>query len=80
MRNNIESLSYLKRYRKPEDERLVIVEITEKEIALREKAEQIPYQLVGQLNKRRELFTEQEVKTFKEQLYKLLEALEQTKA
>ncbi len=73
----LEAMGYLERYRKPEDERLVMISLTDKGISLREEAEKIPHQMSDQLNKGKTLFTEKEVKVLKEQLYKLLQALEQ---
>lgn len=72
----LEAAGYLKRYRKPEDERLLVVAITEDGLALREEAEKIPGELAGCLAQKGELFTMEEVQKLKEQLYAIIRALE----
>lgn len=72
----LEAAGYLKRYRKPEDERLLVVTITEDGIALRKKAEQIPHQMGCLVNQKGELFTMEEAKALKAQLYRILQKLE----
>ena len=53
----LEALGYVKRYRKPEDERVVVVEITPQGTALRKTAEQVPYAMGCLLNQKGALFT-----------------------
>ena len=72
----LESMGYVTRSRKPEDERVVIVEITPEGQALREKAEKVPYAMGCLVNRKGELFTPEEVETLKKQLYRLIHALE----
>jgi DNA-binding MarR family transcriptional regulator len=72
----LEAAGYLKRYRKPEDERLLVVAITEDGLALREEAEKIPGELAGCLTQKGELFTMEEAQKLKEQLYAIIRALE----
>lgn len=71
----LEALGYLHRYRKPNDERLVMVSITEEGMALRKKAEHIPHDMGCLINRHGELFTMDEVEKLKEQLYKIIDAL-----
>ena len=71
----LEAMGYLRRYRNPDDERLVMVSITDKGMELRQKAEQIPHEMGCLLNKNGELFTMDEVETLKQQLYKIIDAL-----
>lgn len=72
----LENMGYVTRFRKPEDERVVIVEITPEGQALREKAEKVPYAMGCLVNRKGELFTPEEVETLKKQLYRLIHALE----
>ena len=72
----LENMGYVTRSRKPEDERVVIVEITPEGQALREKAEKVPYAMGCLVNRKGELFTPEEVETLKKQLYRLIHALE----
>lgn len=72
----LENMGYVTRSRKPEDERVVIVEITPEGQALREKAEKVPYAMGCLVNRKGELFTPKEVETLKKQLYRLIHALE----
>lgn len=72
----LENMGYVTRSRKPEDERVVIVEITPEGQALREKAEKVPYAMGCLVNRKGELFTSEEVETLKKQLYRLIHALE----
>ena len=69
-------MGYLKRRRKADDERVVVVEITQEGEALREEAEKIPYEMGCLVNKKGTLFTLEETETLKEQLYRILQALE----
>ena len=72
----LEGMGYLTRSRKPEDERVVVVEITKEGIELREKAEKVPYAMGCLINRKGELFTPEEVTDLKKQLYRILHALE----
>ena len=72
----MESMGYLKRRRKADDERVVVVEITQDGEALREEAEKIPYAMGCLVNKKGTLFTLEEAEALKEQLYRILRALE----
>ena len=72
----LEAMGYLKRYRNPEDERVLMVSITDKGKALRKEAEKVPYQMGGLVNQKGELFSMEEVKKLKEQLYQIIHALE----
>ena len=72
----LEGMGYLTRSRKPEDERVVIVEITKEGMELRKKAEKVPYDMKCLINRKGELFTPEEAAALKEQLYRILHALE----
>ena len=72
----LEGMGYLTRSRKPEDERVVVVEITKEGIELREKAQKVPYAMGCLINRKGELFTPEEVTDLKKQLYRILHALE----
>ncbi|MCI2098468.1 MAG: MarR family transcriptional regulator [Succiniclasticum sp.] len=72
----LEALGYVKRYRKPEDERVVVVEITPQGTALRKTAEQVPYAMGCLLNQKGALLTPEEVEDLRKKLYRILHALE----
>ena len=72
----LEAMGYLKRYRNPEDERILMVSITDEGKALRQEAENIPYQMGCLVNQKGELFSGEEVGTLKEQLYQIINTLE----
>lgn len=72
----LEAMGYLKRYRNPEDERILMVSITDEGRALRQEAENIPYQMGCLVNQKGELFSGEEVGTLKEQLYQIIHTLE----
>lgn len=73
----LEALGYVKRYRKPEDERVVVVEITPQGTALRKTAEQVPYAMGCLLNQKGALLTTpEEVEDLRKKLYRILHALE----
>lgn len=72
----LEAMGYLKRYRNPEDERIMMVSITDEGKALRQEAENIPYQMGCLVNQKGELFSGEEVGTLKEQLYQIIHTLE----
>lgn len=69
---SIEGKGYIKRYRSSEDERVLIVELTEVGAELRKKAINIPYQMISKVKN----LTRDETKTFMSLLYKLLENAE----
>lgn len=72
----LEAQGYVKRYRKPDDERVVVVEITPDGMALREKALKVPQAMGCLINRKGPLFTAEEVADLKEKLYRILHALE----
>ena len=72
----LEALGYVKRSRKPEDERVVVVEITPQGTALRKTAEQVPYAMGCLLNQKGALLTPEEVEDLRKKLYRILHALE----
>lgn len=72
----LEAMGYLKRYRNPEDERILMVSITDEGKALRQEAENVPYQMGCLVNQKGELFSGEEVGTLKEQLYQIIHTLE----
>ena len=72
----LEAMGYLKRYRNPEDERILMVSITDEAKALRQEAEKIPYQMGCLVNQKGELFSGEDVGTLKEQLYQIIHTLE----
>lgn len=72
----LEAMGYLKRYRNPEDERILMVSITDEGKALRQEAEKIPYQMGCLVNQKGELLSGEEVGKLKEQLYQIIHTLE----
>ena len=72
----LEAMGYLKRYRNPEDERILMVSITDNGKALRKNAEKVPYQMGCLVNQEGELFSSEEVSKLKEQLYQIIHTLE----
>ena len=72
----LEAMGYVKRYRKPDDERVVVVEITPAGLALRDKALQVPHAMGCLINRKGPLFTAEEVADLKEKLYRILHVLE----
>lgn len=73
----LEAQGYVKRYRKPDDERVVVVEITPDGLALRDKALQVPHAMGCLVNRKGPLFTAEEVADLKEKLYRILHVLEE---
>lgn len=71
----LEGMGYVKRRRQPEDERVLLVDITPEGENLREKAEKVPYEMGCLLNRKGDLFTPEEVETLKKHLYRIIEAL-----
>lgn len=72
----LEAQGYVKRYRKPDDERVVVVEITPDGLALRDKALKVPHAMGCLVNRKGPLFTAEEVANLKEKLYRILHVLE----
>lgn len=72
----LEAMGYVKRSRKPEDERIVMVEITPEGTALRDKALKVPHAIGCLVNRKGPLFTAEEVADLKEKLYRILHVLE----
>ena len=72
----LESMGYVKRYRKPDDERVVVVEITPDGIALRDKALEVPHAMGCLVNRKGPLFTPEEVEDLKKKLYRIIHSLE----
>lgn len=72
----LEAQGYVKRSRKPEDERIVMVEITPEGTALRDKALKVPHAMGCLINRKGPLFTAEEVADLKEKLYRILHVLE----
>ena len=71
----LESMGYIERRRKEDDERVVVAEITKEGEALREEAAKIPYAMGCLVNRNGDLFTPKEAAALKKQLYHLLHAL-----
>lgn len=67
---SLEEKGFVRRHRSSEDERVLIVELTEKGLALREEALAVPYQVVHYVN-----LSEEEAIELHRLLYKLLDAL-----
>jgi len=72
----LEAMGYLKRYRNPQDERILMASITEKGTALRAEAEKVPYKMGKLINWKGELFSKEEVEQLKAQLYQIIQVLE----
>lgn len=71
----LETMGYLTRERSEEDERSVIVTITEKGRKLRKKAKSIPGELADELSDADGYPSKKEIEKLKKQLYALLDAL-----
>ena len=67
---SLEAKGFVRRHRSSEDERVLVVELTEKGQALREEAIAVPYQVVHCVN-----LSEEEALRLHQLLYKLLDAL-----
>lgn len=72
----LETMGLVCRQRSKEDERVLLINITESGIELREKALKIPEGMVCRLNQEHPLFDKNEALKLKEQLYRIIEALE----
>ena len=59
-----------------EDERIVVIDVTEKGMDLEIRAQAIPGAMACLINQKGTLFTPEEVDTLKKQLYSLIDALE----
>lgn len=71
----LESMGYLNRYRNPEDERILMVSITDKGKALRNEARKVPEQMGCLVRQKGDLFSLEQVGKLKEQLYQIIHAL-----
>lgn len=72
----LESQGYITRRRHPENERLVLITITPKGEVLRHNAESIPCQMSRRINRKGNLFTEDELKNLKENLQRIIDILD----
>lgn len=72
----LEAMGYLERYRNPDDERILIISLTDKGKALRNDAEKVPHQMGCLINQKGELLSLEEVEKMKEQLYQIIHTLE----
>ena len=66
----LEKLNYIKRYRSKDDDRVVIIELTEEGSKLKEKSKDIPSKILCSMN-----FAEDKVKSLKKQLDDLISNL-----
>lgn len=72
----LEKASYVTRARMEEDERVVVLDVTEKGMALERQALSVPEAMRCLINQKGPLFTPEELDTLKKQLYRLIDALE----
>ncbi len=72
----LEALGYVRRQRNAEDERLLTVRITDEGLALKEKALSVPCAMGCLLNQHGQILTREEVSDMKEQLYRIISALQ----
>jgi transcriptional regulator, MarR family len=72
----LEGMGYLRRSRKTDDERVVLVELTEAGTALRARAEKVPHAMGCMMQEKGLSLTPEEVATLKEQLYRIIHTLE----
>ncbi len=72
----LEAMGYVKRSRKPDDERVVVVNITPEGTALQDKALKVPHAMGCLINRKGPLFTAEEVADLKEKLYRIIHSLE----
>lgn len=72
----LEGMGYLRRSRKTDDERVVLVELTEAGTALRAQAEKVPHAMGCMMQEKGLSLTPEEVATLKEQLYRIIHTLE----
>lgn len=72
----LEKAGYVTRSRMAEDERIVVIDVTEKGMDLEIRAQAIPGAMACLINQKGTLFTPEEVDTLKKQLYSLIDALE----
>lgn len=73
----LEGMGYLRRRRKTDDERVVLVELTEAGTALRARAEKVPHEMGCMMQEKGLSLTPEEVATLKEQLYRIIHTLEE---
>lgn len=73
----LEGMGYLCRSRKPEDERIVLVRLTEGGVALRQEAKKIPLAMGCMLQEKGLTLTLEEIEHLKKELYRILHALEE---
>ena len=71
----LEAQGLIRRYRKQEDERLLMAALTEKGLALRDQAADIPHQMGCLLNRKGTLFSPEEMDRLKKELYEIIDAL-----
>ena len=71
----LESMGYVTRERKKEDERVVIARITEEGRALEQKLEHVPEALACQINRKKAVITPKEAERMKKELYRIIDAL-----
>ncbi len=72
----LETMGYLTRERKKDDERIVALKLTEKGKALEQKLEHVPGALACQINRKGDVLTQDEVVEMKKELYRIIEALQ----
>lgn len=72
----LENLGYISRYRKKDDERMVIAELTEQGAKFKKQAENIPYEMVCLLTRKGNFLTPEDASLLKKQLYQIINALE----
>lgn len=72
----LEKAGYVTRARMEEDERVVVLDVTEKGMALERQALSVPEAMRCLINQKGPLFTPEELDTLKKQLYRLIDALE----
>lgn len=71
----LESMGYVTRERKKEDERVVIARITEEGRDLEQKLEHVPEALACQINRKKAVITPKEAERMKKELYRIIDAL-----
>ncbi len=72
----LEEMGCLRRSRTPEDERVVLVELTEKGAALRQEAEKVPPAMGCMMQEKGLTLSPEEIEQLKSELYRILRALE----
>lgn len=74
----LESMGLICRKRSTEDERVLLVSITEAGLKLRDKALTVPEGMICRVNRNGELFGKEEAEKLKKQLYRIIEVLDST--